>query len=105
ATTQYRVLHLDEIAHMRLVLQRRAGPQPSIRPEHYVRADLGAFDMRERLDARAGAEARIADHAVRTDRDVVGERHATLEHAVHVDRHVAATLQRPAHVDARRIGQ
>ena len=90
---------------MRLVAERRARTQPRIRSEHDVRAGRAAFDVRERIDARAGADRRIADHAVRADRHVVRERHAPFEHAVHVDRHIAAAFQRAAHVDARRVQQ
>ncbi len=61
--------------------------------------------MRECVDARTGADRRVADHAVRPDSHVVGQRDAAFEYAVHVDRDVAATFECAAHVEASRIGE
>ena len=60
---------------------------------------------RERMDHGAGADARIADHAVRADAHAVAELHLAFEDAVDVDLDVAAAGQLAAHVEARRVGQ
>ena len=90
---------------MHVLRQASAGPQPRERPDAATLAELGVVEMREGEHLGAGADADVFQHAVRSHPDVVAEAHAALEHAVDVDRNVAAALERAAHVDARRVGQ
>src|SRR5947208_10738123 len=98
-------LDLDEVSNMHVLRQTDAGPQPRERPDAATLAELGVVEMREREHLGAGADADVFQHAVRSDPDVVAEAYPALEHAVDVDRDVAAALERAAHVDARRVGQ
>ena len=90
---------------MHLVGQLRARPQPRVRADAGLRADLRLLEQAERGDLGAGAHGRVAQHAVRPHAHPVAERDPALEHAAHVDEHVAPHRQRAAHIDARRVGQ
>src|SRR5581483_1385524 len=98
-------LHLDEVADVHVPGEHGAGPDARVRAETAVRPDLGLVEVAEGLDARARPDLDVPQHAVRADADAVAQLHPPLEHAVDVDRDVAAALERPAHVDARRVGE
>src|ERR1700712_4531756 len=61
AAPEHRVFHFHEVADMRFVAEHRAWPQTRVRSEHDVRAGRAAFNMRERINARAVANRSIAD--------------------------------------------
>src|SRR5207237_6159358 len=87
-------LDLDEVADMDVLGQIGAGPQPRKRPDAAALADCGVVEVREGEHLAAGADADVSQHAARPDPDVVAEAHPALEHAVDVDRDVAAALER-----------
>lgn len=58
-----------------------------------------------RFNHRAVAESHVAQVAVRPDGDVIAELDLPFKDAADVDVHVAPADQRPAHVNARRVGQ
>ncbi len=70
------ILHLDEIADVRIFPDHRAGPQPRIRPHDRARAHARAFKVRERADHRAA-----------------GNTHARREHHVRFDGHTRRDLR------------
>ena len=83
---------------MHRVAQPGAGAQPRIGADAGVGAHHGAVQVRERQHLGAGAQARIAQHAVRAHPHAVGQVHVAFEHAAHVDDDVAPGAQRAAHV-------
>ena len=82
------ILDFDEVADMHVTAEFGAGAQAG-----------------EGTDNAAGADHGIFQHTVGLDAHAVTQHHAALEHAIDVDRDVAAADQLAAHVDARRIGQ
>src|SRR3546814_6138836 len=58
-----------------------------------------------RVDDGTGAKLHVAQHAVRSDLDIVGQRNIALEHAADVDHHVATMPQLTTQIEARRIGR
>ena len=98
-------LDLDEIAQVHVLAELRARPDARIRPDAAALAHLGVLEMAEGLDARACRNADVLEHAVRAHHHPVAQHHVALEYAVHVDVAVAAAGERPAHIDARRIGK
>src|SRR5687767_12021554 len=99
------LLHLDEVADVDFLLEARARAQPRVGADAAILADAGRVDVAERLDARAGADLGVADHAVGADLGAVGELDLALEHAVDIDAHVRPAGQAPAHVDTQGIGE
>jgi hypothetical protein len=93
------VLHFDEVADVHVLAELRAGAQARVGADDAAAAGLGLLDVAEGGDARAGADDGIPQHAMRADLDAVAEHDAALEHAVHVDRHVAAAVELAAHVE------
>jgi hypothetical protein len=98
------VLHLDEVADVHLVGEPASGrrrangpmraPAPIVAPSRWQKPPPRCRRRSCSRAARCSADA----HAV-------GQMHAALEDAVHVDEHVGAHRQFAAHVEARRVGQ
>jgi len=105
AVVHLAVLDLDEVADMHRLRQLGAGAEAGERSDAAIRADLGFLEQAERGDARVRRDARIAQHAVGADPDVVAQRHFAFENAVDVDFHVAPASQFAAHVEALGVGQ
>src|SRR5260370_680955 len=57
-------LDLDEIAHVDVVGEARAGPQPRERADAATRADFGLLEVRNRAHLAARGYRDIAQHAV-----------------------------------------
>ncbi len=105
ARAQRAVFHFDEVADVYAIGQGSCGPQPGEGADDRARADARAVEMAEGMHHRARAHTHIAQHGVGPHAGAVGQMHFAFEHAAHVDEHIAATVQRAAHVDAARVGQ
>src|SRR6266516_4837204 len=100
-------LDLHEVADVHSLGEARAGAGTDARvgADAAVRADVGVLEVAEGLDARARTDRHALQHAIRADGHAVAELHLAFEHAVDVDRHVAAAGKDSAHVAARGIGE
>ena len=105
ALTQLRVLHLDEVADVRLGTEHRAGTQAGKGTAIGTLAELGAFKMAVGLDHCTTAQRTVADHAVGTDLDAILDDDLAFENHVDVDQHVTADSDLATQIEARRIAQ
>ncbi|OIQ72175.1 hypothetical protein GALL_462010 [mine drainage metagenome] len=105
SVAQRGVFHLDEIADVHPVGQRRGGAQPGEGADQGVGTDRRTVEMAEGMDDRPCADAHIAQHGIGADAHAVPQMHVALEHAAHVDEHVAAAMQMAAHVQPGRVGE
>src|SRR6266480_1962287 len=100
-------LDLHEVTDVHSLGEARAGAGTDARvgADAAVRADVGVLEVAEGLDARARADRHALQHAIRADRHAVAEIHPAFEHAIDVDRYVAAAGKDSTHVAARGIGE
>src|SRR5690606_5895142 len=105
AGTQHGLLGLDKVADLGSGVQPGTGTQPGIRTDVTLLADLGAVQVAERLDHRAGLDHRITNHAVRLDDHPVLDHHPTFEHHVDVNADIPSDAYLTPYVESCRISQ
>ena len=90
---------------MHFISQLCARAQARKRTNAAVLAHSGLFQHAVAKHLRVIIDSHITQHAAGADADAIAQRHATLEHHVHIDEHVAAQQQLAALIKTRRIGQ
>jgi hypothetical protein len=109
AVAEARVLDLDEVADVDVRAEVGAAAHSCERADRCAGRDLDAerfaVDVGEREDRHAVADRRVADHAVRADRDVVAKRDAAFEDAADVDLDISAAGELAAQVEAVGVGE
>ncbi len=95
----------DEVPQMHMIGEDAGRAHAGVGSDAATRADGGVFGMGKSEDLRVGADCHVAEHAIGADARAIPQHHTPVEHAVDVDRHVAAAHEFAAHVDACRIGQ
>ena len=98
-------LDLDEIAHLDLLVELGARPQPRKRADLAATAGDHAIDDAVSVHRAVVTEPAVRDDGVGADADPVPERHIAAENRAHIDEHVPAHGQPAAKVEAGWVGE
>ncbi len=99
------ILDFHKVSHMGIAPHRRVGPQAGKGADAAVIPHQCLFDDAIGVDLRIGADARIANQAIRPHRDAGPQVHVADQHGAHVDEDVAFHGDGAAHIHSQRIGQ
>ena len=98
-----RLFQFHKVADMHVLGQFGLRSQTGVGPHFAARAHLGAVNVRKGFNPYVIGNHRITDYAVRSHMHAVAEPDVAFKDAAHINHHVFAAGEFPAHVKARGV--